>query len=94
MYTFSNWEHRVGGTVIRHLPGVIIDNISYLQLSHCTYQDKGTYFCTVGNNISHPNNTMTSVAIVDIRIKGLIFTQTIRTFKYNPLLILYVVGFF
>ncbi|XP_052060055.1 uncharacterized protein LOC127700553 isoform X2 [Mytilus californianus] len=67
-YTFSNWEHRVDGTVIRHLPGVNIDNISYLKLSRCTYQDTGTYYCTVGNNVSHPNNTQTSVGSVDFKV--------------------------
>ncbi|CAC5423853.1 unnamed protein product [Mytilus coruscus] len=73
-YTFSNWEHRVGGTVIRHLPGVNIDNISYLKLSRCTYQDTGTYYCTVGNNVSHPNNTQTSVGSVDFKVNGMFFT--------------------
>ncbi|XP_076110090.1 uncharacterized protein LOC143078916 isoform X2 [Mytilus galloprovincialis] len=70
-YKFSDWEHRVGGTVIRHLPGDIVGNISYLRLSLCTYQDTGTYYCTVGNNVTHPNNTKTSVASVDFKVKGL-----------------------
>ncbi|XP_063441965.1 uncharacterized protein LOC134722285 [Mytilus trossulus] len=68
-YKFNDWEHRVRGTVIRHLPGVITGNISYLQLSHCSYQDTGTYYCTVGNNVTHPNNTLTSVASVDFKVK-------------------------
>ncbi|XP_071175806.1 uncharacterized protein [Mytilus edulis] len=84
-YTFSDWEHRVGGTVIRHLPGDIIDNIFYLKLLQCTYQDTGTYYCTVGNNVTHPNNTKTSVASVDFKVKDypVVIGHSIVNTKYN-----------
>jgi hypothetical protein len=42
-FGFNPWKHVFNDVVIRSLDGFVDNRLGYLQISHCGYQDAGTY---------------------------------------------------
>ena len=51
-FGFNPWKHVFNDVVIRSLDGVVDNRSGYLQISHCGYQDAGTYICSIWNSFS------------------------------------------
>ena len=51
-FGFNPWKHVFNDVVIRSLDGFVDNRLGYLQISHCGYQDAGTYICSIWNSFS------------------------------------------
>ena len=68
---FRSFKHYWNGMFIRDIPGTCVgSNESKLIFDPATYEDSGTYHCTVDNGVTDRSGTLLQKRISDLYIKG------------------------
>ena len=67
---FSSFKHNWNGVFIRNIPGTRVGNTeSRLTFDPATYEDSGTYHCTVDNGVTDRSGTLLQNQTSDLYIK-------------------------
>ena len=68
---FRSFKHYWNGEFIRNIPGTRVgSNESSLTFDPATYEDSGTYLCTVDNGVTDRSETFLQNQTSDLYVKG------------------------
>ena len=68
---FRSFKHYWNGVFIRNIPGTRVGSNEFrLTFDPATYEDSGTYLCTVDNGVTDRSGTLLQNKISDLYIKG------------------------